>query len=130
MFKVTKSIEYAVLLLVSLDVRLNKPLSLTSIAQDKNLPLKYLEKIVLKLKDNDILASSQGVKGGYFLSRPASDISLGEIIQAVGGKKGLVTCVYGSCDLAEHCFHKKVWLKLQQILDNELYKIKLADLLG
>lgn len=128
MFQVTKATEYAILLLVSVAKSKNKPLSLAKIAKNKNLPLKYLEKIATQLKEAKILVSKEGVKGGYLLAKPANKISLIDICQAVEGKKGLVSCLYGTCPKENKCFHKKVWIRLQGLLEKEFKKIKLVDL--
>ncbi len=130
MFQVTKSVEYAILLLVGLYKTKGKPVSLASLAQIQGLPHKYLEKIAAKLKKKDILASSQGVNGGYFFKKKPSQVSLQDIILSVDGRKGLVSCLYGKCDLEDSCFHKKVWLNLQQKLFKELEQIKLSDLVS
>lgn len=130
MFQVTRATEYALLLLVSLEKSQAKPLSLRKISQERNLPLKYLEKIAGLLRENNILASKEGVKGGYFLAKPAKKISLKEIIEAVEGKKGLVSCLYGTCHLEKNCLHKNIWLRLQNILNKELGKLKLSDLIN
>ncbi|MFC1711073.1 RrF2 family transcriptional regulator [Patescibacteria group bacterium] len=129
MFKINRATEYAMLLLVSLLTdKSNKPLPLSYIAKTKNLPLKYLEQIALKLKEKKLIKSKQGSGGGYLLTSEVNKISLKKIIEAVEGKKGLVSCIHGECKLESNCLHKKVWLNLQQILEKELEKITLLDL--
>lgn len=130
MFQVTKATEYAILLLVSLAKSKGKPLSLTKICKSKGLPLKYLEKIASLLKEKGVVVSKEGVKGGYLLVKGAKEISLMDICQAVEGKKGLVSCLYGSCPKEDSCLHKKTWIKLQKVLEKELNKIKLNDLIN
>lgn len=129
MFQVSRSVEYAILLLVNLARNKGRPLSLTVIAKANNLPIKYLEKISRQLKQNRLISSREGMKGGYLLSQPAQRISLQQIIEAVEGKTGLVSCLYGHCLQEQVCCHKQVWWKMQNKIALELKKISLKDLL-
>lgn len=126
MFQLTKAAEYAVLLLTSIN---DQPLSLREISVKKGLPLKYLEKVACKLKEEGILDSKEGSGGGYFLARKPQEISLIEIVEAIEGKRGLVNCVHGNCDLKHNCQQSLVWQKLQTVLEKEIEKIKLKDLM-
>ena len=129
MFKISKSCEYAILFLVNLTKEAsNQQVKLKIITKQTGLPYKFLSRIVLKLKKAKIIASKKGIKGGYFLTKKPQNISLISIIQAVEGKRGLASCVYGRCSLAANCFHQRIWLRLQNTLDKELAKIKLSDL--
>jgi Rrf2 family protein len=77
------------------------PLSLKKIATENAIPFKYLEQLFLQLRHADLVEASTGTKGGYFLARPASSISLGEVIRALDGTIAPVGCVsriaYSSC---------------------------------
>ncbi len=127
MFQLTKAAEYAVLLLTSIN---QEPLSLREVSRQKGLPLKYLEKVASKLKEEGLLESKEGSGGGYFLTKSPKDISLIEIVEAIEGKKGLVNCVHGNCSLEKGCFQSQIWKNLQIALETELNKIKLANLMG
>jgi len=127
-FKITRAAEYAILLLISLEKNQGKLLSLNKIAKKKALPLKFLEKIASQLKKEGILSSKEGVGGGYYLNKPVEKITLFEILRAIEGKKGLVSCIHGDCALEKCCDHRKVWERLQKKISNEFKKIKLNDL--
>jgi Rrf2 family protein len=127
MFTISKASEYAILVLASLDN--SKHLSLREIAVTYSLPFKYLEKVASRLKENHLLDSKEGFGGGYILARNARTISLTNIIEAIEGKKGLVSCLHGNCLSEKNCFYKSIWQRLQSKIDNEFDKIKLADLL-
>ena len=129
MFQLTKAVEYAVLLLISLSNNGQQPVSLSQVAQQKNLPLKYLEKIAGQLRKKGILKSKEGASGGYYLTKTEEEISLIDIVRAVEGKRGLVSCIHGQCQREDFCFHKKIWLKLDAKLKKEMEKIKLTDLI-
>jgi Rrf2 family protein len=128
MFQVTRGVEYAVLLLIGILEAEASPVSLSFLAGEKGLPFKYLEKIASKLKKEHILQSSPGINGGYYFKKKPADISLQDIVFAVEGRRGLVSCINGKCSLEKGCFHKKVWFDLQTKLLKELKNVKLTDL--
>ena len=85
--KITKKGEYALrtLLVLASIYEEGKTLSLHEIAETENLPIKFLEQIMMTLKRARFVQSAKGKRGGYFLSRPPKEITLGEIIRAVEG---------------------------------------------
>ncbi len=130
MFKISKASEYGILFLAHLAKNQeDQPVKLKNITGKTGLPYKFLSRIVLDLKKAGIVKSKEGVGGGYQLKKKPKEISLCMIIKAVEGEKGLVSCISGQCPMEKKCFHKKIWLKLQKILNQELEKIKLSGLL-
>ena len=69
------------------------PVPISVIAADQKLPRKFLEAILLDLKNGGLVNSYRGKMGGYRLARPASQISFGEIIRLIEGPLALVPCV-------------------------------------
>ncbi len=63
------------------------------ISQREKIPAKFLEQILLALKNAGLLHSKMGVGGGYYLARPAKDISFGQIIRVLDGPLAPVKCV-------------------------------------
>lgn len=63
------------------------------IAERERIPAKFLEQILLALKNAGMLHSKMGIGGGYYLAKPASDISLGHIIRTLDGPLAPVKCV-------------------------------------
>ena len=84
--KITKRGEYALRALLALsDVYGQKTLSLRKISEHEELPVKFLEQIMMILKRHDLIQSIKGKHGGYSLSRPPAAITIGEVIRAVDG---------------------------------------------
>ena len=85
------------------------PVPMSAIAADQKLPRKFLEIILLELRNGGLVTSSRGKLGGYRLARPASTISFGEIIRMIEGPLALVPCVsqtaYQRCP---DCFEESV----------------------
>lgn len=69
------------------------PIAISEIAEQKHLPLKFLEVIFAELKHAGVLVSKKGKTGGYYLARPAHEIPLAEIIRRIDGPIALLPCV-------------------------------------
>ena len=66
----------------------DEPLQVRIISERQEIPLRYLEQIFQRLRRAGLVASKRGPGGGYALARPASDVSLREVIEAVEGPLG------------------------------------------
>ena len=80
----------------------NSPVLISEISEQKNIPRKFLEVILLELKTLQILSSKKGKGGGYFLIKHPREISLAVIIRNFNGPISLVPCIsknyYKKCD--------------------------------
>jgi len=86
--KITKKSEYALRALIKMAINYYKGMTTTlihGIAEQERIPQKYLERILLDLKNAGILTSKRGIGGGYGLSKSPEDINLGEIIRVIEG---------------------------------------------
>lgn len=84
----------------------------SSIAQDENIPRKFLESILRSLRNNQILHSKRGKEGGFLLLRDPKDIYIVEIMRIMDGPVAMLPCVslnyYQSC---EECDEKNCEIK-------------------
>ena len=110
----------------------NGPISLTEISIRQNISLAYLEQIFVKLKDNKLVKSSRGAKGGYVLEKPASEIKLSNIIFAVNEEVKTLNCNKNSKRGCNHksskCITHNLWDQLDQHINGFFEKVKLQDL--
>jgi len=111
------------------------PVPISTIAADQKLPRKFLEIILLELKNGGLVLSFRGKMGGYKLARPASEISFGDIIRLIEGPLALVPCVsvsaYQRCaDCFEEstCVIRKIMLIVRDQTADILDTASLADL--
>jgi Rrf2 family protein len=78
------------------------PIQIKDIAQDLNIPKKFLEAILLDLRNEGILQSRKGKEGGYLMERSPDTITLGRVIRLIDGPLADVPCVsqtaYARCD--------------------------------
>jgi Rrf2 family protein len=101
-----KKSKYAIHALLALAQRPEQePVLIADLAAQERIPKKFLEFILLVLRNKGILQSKRGRGGGYFLGRKPEAISLGEVIRALDGPLALVPCVshtaYRKCDECE-----------------------------
>jgi Rrf2 family protein len=83
--RVSAKADYAIRALVELAAAGDGPVKAERIAQAQEIPLKFLENILLDLKHAGLVQSQRGAEGGYWLARPAEEISLADVIRAVEG---------------------------------------------
>jgi Rrf2 family transcriptional regulator, iron-sulfur cluster assembly transcription factor len=128
--KLTTRGHYSVkaLLDLSLQPRFG-PASVAEIALRQGLPAPYLEKLLIEMRKGGLVRSVRGVQGGYQLARSPAQISLGQILEAVG--EWIVpfpNSVPEENPNAEDWVTITVWKRLQQHLKTALYGITLEDL--
>ena len=103
------------------------------IAERQHIPAKFLEQILLTLKNAGMLHSRMGVGGGYYLAKPASEISLGHIFRVLDGPLAPISCVsqmaYEACGCPDEktCGLRLVMLDVRNAIANILDDTTLAD---
>jgi Rrf2 family transcriptional regulator, cysteine metabolism repressor len=100
--------EYGVRLLVELGRRGDgAPVALAAVADADNLPLSYLEHLVARLREAGLVTSTRGAHGGYRLARPASDITMLEVVQALEGPVAPMECFHTDREGKVLCSHEE-----------------------
>ena len=133
--KLSSKGRYAVMALADL-ARFNqdKPISLRDISLRQGISLVYLEQLFLKLKNNNVVKSIRGQKGGYILSRKASDIKISEIFFAVEENVKTIGCEKHSkkgCNgRSAKCISHNLWDELEDYINNFFEKKNLGDLIN
>ena len=131
--KLTTKGRYAVMAMADLaSNNQSGPISLTEISLRQNISLPYLEQIFIKLKNKKLVKSSRGANGGYNLDRPASDIKLSNIINAVDEEVKMLNCKKqskrGCNNKLTKCITHNLWDQLDQHINSFFEKVKLQDL--
>jgi len=100
------------------------------IAEQTQLSLPTVSKLLKALVKNQFLQSSRGIKGGYRLARTPQEISVEDLIRALEGPIAITECNLGHnyCPTEQQCAIRAPWLKINGILTNVLKTIKLSDL--
>ena len=125
--------RYAVMAMADLALFKDKgPISLTDISLRQNISLAYLEQIFIKLKQENLVKSIRGAKGGYVLESPPEKIKISRIISAVDEEIKTLNCKKdskkGCNNKSVKCITHDLWDDLENHINDFFDKIKLADL--
>src|SRR3954453_1157466 len=88
MISVTSKSRYAVVAMAELARSGDRPVPIAQVAERRAMPVQFLEQLFTTLRRDGLLQSHRGVKGGYTLARPAEEINVLEVVQALDGKIG------------------------------------------
>lgn len=108
--------------------------SISSIAERQALSESYLEQLMGKLRKAGLIRSIRGAQGGYQLSRPPEEISVGDILRALEGDLNPVDCsaIRGDgegCTGQDACVTKYVWKKISDSINQAVDEIMLSTLI-
>lgn len=134
---ISKKTKYALKALLYLARKYDQgPVLISDLARDERIPKKFLELILLSLKNNGILQSKKGKGGGYYLGKPPREISVGNVIRNLDGPLAPVPCVsvtaYAKCPECldeRNCGIRLVMKEVRDAISNILDKTSLADML-
>lgn len=128
--RISAKADYAVRAAVELAAAGEDPVKGEKLAESQDMPLQFLEHILLELKHARIVRARRGAKGGYWLAKPPEDITLADVIRAVEGPLANIqdsapeaTKYPGNAEgLSE------VWIAVRASLRRVLESVTLADL--
>ena len=127
--RVSAKADYAIRAAVELAAARDGPTKGERIAQAQSIPPNFLENILVDLRNAGIVASRRGADGGYWLARPADEISLADVIRAVDGPLANVRGVRS--ELVEYSGSaeplRDVWIAVRASLRSVLEAVTLAD---
>jgi len=113
--------------------------SLAEIAERDGMPLAYLEHLVARLRKAELIDSRRGSRGGYLLGRPAEQITMAEVVEALEGSIAPIECISESADGSVVCSResdpghvcptKLLWTRVRFSIVRTLAETTLADLL-
>lgn len=102
------------------------------VANRQGISLKYLERIMPALSKSSLVEGVHGKGGGYRLSRPPQDYTIGEILTLTEGSLAPVACLECGakpCNRAASCKTLPLWSKLDDMITEYLSSVTLADLI-
>ncbi|HET6433814.1 SUF system Fe-S cluster assembly regulator [Dyella sp.] len=130
MLRVSRLTDYAAVVMTCIAAHPHSVLSTAQIADETHLELPTVSKLLKSLGHAGLVDSFRGVNGGYRLARPASEINLAEIVEAMEGRIGMTECsTDGQCDRESRCGVRGSWRQINDVLDSALRGVSLADML-
>jgi Rrf2 family protein len=133
----SKKAQYSILALVKLAREYQRgPVLIEKISQTEKIPKKFLEAILLDLKQSGVLGSKKGKGGGYFLIKEPGEINMADIIRHFDGAIALIPCAtYKYYQPCQHCKDeltcgiRSVVKDIRDETVNLLENISLADII-
>jgi len=133
----SKKSQYSIYALVKLARERNKgPILIRDIAESEKIPRKFLESILLDLRNLGIIGSKKGKGGGYYLIKEPSDINLATIIRKFDGALAFIPCAsknyYEECNHCKDensCGVKFVFDEIRDETDRMLRNITISDII-
>ncbi|MBI4912049.1 MAG: Rrf2 family transcriptional regulator [Acidobacteria bacterium] len=131
MLGIGRQTDYAARLLLHLAcLEPEAQVTIAEVAAQRGLPAAFVRRLVGKLTRAGLLASVRGMGGGIRLARPASQITLLDLVQAMEGGVAINHCVDNlqSCPLALHCPVQSAWSDVTRSLESSLKEVTFARL--
>jgi Rrf2 family protein len=130
--RVSAKADYAVRAAAELAAAEEGPVKGEKLADSQDIPLQFLEHILLEMKHAGIVRARRGAKGGYWLARPADDITVADVIRAVEGPIANVqSAPPESISYRGHAEHlAEVWIAVRASLRGVLEQVTLADVVS
>ncbi len=134
--KLSKKGEYALRALIDLGIAAEvgrELVQVSELSEKQQIPIKFLEQIMLQLKEAGLIESQRGKFGGYRLARPARKIPIGDVVRYIDGPLAPIGCVSQtayekcSCPDEEHCGLRMLMLDVRNAIAGILDRYTVAD---
>lgn len=131
MLRLSKLTDYAVVIMAYLSQHPGLAINAKNIAEHTGISIPTTSKLLKRLSHEGLLLANRGIKGGYQLAYPATDISLGTVIQTLEGHIALTDCSHHTraCGLEKQCTIRDNWRKISACIQTTFMQISLADLI-
>ena len=131
MLRLSKKADYALMAMKHLATHTDAAsTSARAIAEEYNIPLELMAKVLQRLTRSGLLASHQGTRGGYTLSKAPASISVADIIQAIDGPLTVTACSTDDeqCEQFNHCNVRDPLWKIKDRIIIALETVSLAEI--
>ncbi|HBP01443.1 MAG: Transcriptional regulator, BadM/Rrf2 family [Candidatus Moranbacteria bacterium GW2011_GWE1_49_15] len=120
--------EYGLKAMINLAHTFPGQKSIKELSEEESISLKYLERLMGTLKKNGLVLSTKGQSGGYVLSKKPSQMTAGEVIEALDGPIAPMKCTSSNCAIAKSCNSSTIWTELEHQIKKTLYGYTLKKL--
>jgi FeS assembly SUF system regulator len=132
MLRISKIVDYGVLVLTHMATEPTHVCSAADLATALGLGQPVVSKVLKLLAQHDLVASTRGAHGGYRLGRPAEDINIAQIIDALEDQPfGLTECTAlpGVCTVEAACRIRPYWQRINAVVRRTLESVSVADMI-
>ena len=108
------------------------PTRVGEIAKRQDISVKYLEQLIIPLKQNNLVRSMRGPKGGHMLARSPEEISVGQIVTVLEGGTELTGCIGdpSECERSSSCLTRCIWRDISKSIYDRLNSITLSAMMN
>lgn len=131
--KVPAKVDYGVRIAIDLASHLDEgPIKSREISQRENIPVKFLEQVIIPLRIAGLVKSVRGSRGGYLLAKPPSEIFLVDLVEILEGSLNLIDCLGdpGACQSSSLYLTRNVWKEVSEAIYKILRSVTLEDLVN
>jgi Rrf2 family protein len=103
------------------------------VAKRADIPIKFLEQVLLDLKKGGFVESRRGKVGGYLLAKPPAKIKLGEIVRFIDGPVEPIACLekgYTGCNDVYKCVFRQIWKEVAKNISEVIDNVTFEDLVN
>ena len=129
--RITYKGDYALKAILDLSLHYGELVTMHDLAKRADIPLKFLEQVLLDLKRGGFVESRRGKVGGYLLAKNPSQIRLGDVIRFIDGPMEPIACVekeYSGCNDIYRCVFRKIWQEVTRVTSGVVDSITFEDL--
>ena len=130
--KITYKGDYALKAVLALSLKYDSSiLTIHDLAKDADIPIKFLEQVLLELKRGGFVESRRGKIGGYFLAKPPQDIKVGDVVRFIDGPIEPIACLekgYSGCRDVYKCAFRHIWQDVSKAISNIVDNVSFEDL--
>jgi Rrf2 family protein len=131
MLRLSKKADYALIAMKHLAIRPDAAsASAREIAEQYDIPVELMAKVLQRLVRSGLLVSTQGTRGGYTLRKPAASISVSDVIQAIDGPFSVTACSTenNGCDQYSKCSVRDPLWQIRERIAAALATVSVAEL--
>jgi FeS assembly SUF system regulator len=132
MLRLNRMTDYAIVILGHMAQEVGRVRTAAALSEATSVPLPSVAKILKMVTGAGLVTAHRGAKGGYSLDRPASEVTMTQVIQALEGPIALTACVDGaedSCEVENSCFMRGNWNRVNTAIRAALDAVTLADMM-
>lgn len=129
--KITYKGDYALKAVLELTLNYGQLVTIHDLAKRWDIPVKFLEQVLLDLKRGGFVESRRGKIGGYLLARHPSEIKLGDVIRFIDGPIEPIACLenkYAGCSDIRYCVFRKYWLEVTKAISGVVDNVSFENL--
>jgi FeS assembly SUF system regulator len=133
MIRLSRLTDYAIVIVAELSSAPGTMLAAATLSAKTGIPEPTVAKVLKILARNNIITSARGVNGGYVIDRPATAVSIAELVEAVNGPINLTACADDAepdCMVADMCLMRGRWGTVNAAIHAAFSAVMLSDMIA